>query len=61
MTGEVPAWLAWLDDLEYLYLEGNDFTGCIPAGLRDVQNHDLDRWSSLTAARTPRPMENDYV
>ena len=43
LTGEIPAWLASLDELEYLYLEGNDFTGCIPAGLRDVDNHDFDR------------------
>ena len=43
LTGEIQAWLASLDDLEYLYLEGNDFTGCIPAGLRDVQNNDLDQ------------------
>ena len=43
LAGEIPAWLASLDELEYLYLEGNDFTGCIPTGLMDLEYHDLDR------------------
>ena len=26
------------------YLEGNDLTGCIPSGLRDIANNDLDQF-----------------
>ena len=44
LGGEIPAALANLTDLESLYLSGgsNDFTGCIPSGLRRVDDHDLD-------------------
>ena len=44
LEGEIPAALANLTDLESLYLSGesNSFTGCIPSGLRRVDDHDLD-------------------
>ena len=44
LEGDIPAALANLTDLESLYLSGgsNDFTGCIPSGLRRVDEHDLD-------------------
>ena len=44
LEGEIPAALANLTDLESIYLSGgsNRFTGCIPSGLRRVDEHDLD-------------------
>ena len=44
LEGEIPAALANLTDLESLHLSGgsNSFTGCIPSGLRRVDDHDLD-------------------
>ena len=44
LTGTVSAELTkltwWLEELR---LSGNSLTGCIPVGLRDVPNHDLDQ------------------
>ena len=42
LTGSIPSELEGLD-LQHLHLSGNSFTGCIPAGLRDIANNDLDR------------------
>ena len=44
LEGEIPATLGNLANLDSLYLSGesNDFTGCIPSGLRRVDDHDLD-------------------
>ena len=44
LEGEIPEPLVNLDRLENLYLSGDfhDLTGCIPAGLSDVPNNDLD-------------------
>ena len=43
LTGAIPAKLGELSNLTHLYLSsGNAFTGCIPSGLRDVANNDLD-------------------
>ena len=44
LEGEIPAALANLTDLDSLHLSGgsNSFTGCIPSGLRRVDDHDLD-------------------
>ena len=40
--GEIPSELAGQSALADLYLEGNSFSGCIPSGLQDVENNDLD-------------------
>ena len=44
LEGEIPPALGNLTDLESLYLSGgsSSFTGCIPSGLRRVDDHDLD-------------------
>ena len=43
LTGTIPAEWGELSNLTYLYLSsGNNFTGCIPSGLRDVGENDLD-------------------
>ena len=41
LTGEIPSELEELSNLAHLCLEGNGFTGCIPSGLRDVENNAL--------------------
>ena len=43
LEGQIPATLADLPNLEELYLSGgrNEFTGCIPAALFDIDDHDL--------------------
>ena len=46
LSGEIPATLANLVNLNALLLlgfSGNEYTGCIPAGLPDAQLNDLDR------------------
>ena len=50
LTGEIPASLAGLPNLHGLYLAEekesgtkNQFTGCIPTGLRGLRNHDLGK------------------
>ena len=42
MTGQIPSELGDLSNLEELYLSGNQLTGCIPAGLRDVAHNDVN-------------------
>ena len=43
LTGAIPAEWGELANLTYLYLSsGNSFTGCIPSGLRDVADNDLE-------------------
>ncbi len=42
LTGEIPPELGNLWNLERLYLSGgNEFTGCIPSGLKNVAENDL--------------------
>ncbi len=41
LDGTIPERIAELDALQNLYLSGNTFTGCIPAGLSDVPNNDV--------------------
>ncbi len=42
-TGAIPTKWGELSNLTHLYISsGNTFTGCIPSGLRDVTNNDLD-------------------
>ena len=42
LTGSIPPELENLNNLTHLYLGGNGLTGCIPEGLRNVPNNDLD-------------------
>ena len=42
LTGPIPSQLDSLA-LELIYLSGNQLTGCIPAGLRDVPSNDFDQ------------------
>ncbi len=42
-TGAIPTKWGELSNLTHLYISsGNTFTGCIPSGLREVANNDLD-------------------
>ena len=53
LSRDIPAELGGLDNLTHLYLGGtNSFSGCLPAGLRDVENSDLD---SLILSYCPAP------
>ena len=57
MSGEIPADLGSLANLEWLWLKENQLSGCVPEGLRDVATNDL-RWLRLPfcgAAVTPAP------
>ena len=42
MTGPIPAALSNLSNLSELYLSGNQLTGCVPVGLRDVALGELE-------------------
>ena len=43
LSGAIPPELGRLTNLEWLYIGGsNEFTGCIPAGLGEVEDSDLD-------------------
>ena len=42
LTGQIPAAWGDLPNLTSLYLNGNSLTGCIPAGLSDVEESDLE-------------------
>ena len=42
LAGEIPVELGQLSDLEVLYLRGNEFSGCVPDALRDVEENDLE-------------------
>ena len=64
LGGEVPVRLARLD-VDYLYLSGNDFIGCMPHGLRDVPYNDLDQypnpgWFSECPNEAPVFAEDSY-
>ena len=43
LTGPIVDELAALPQLAFLRLAGNDFVGDVPAGLRDVADHDIDQ------------------
>ena len=41
LSGEIPAELGNLGNLEAIRLAGNQLTGCVPAGLQKVLNNDF--------------------
>ena len=43
LTGEIPPELGGLSNLDFLWLRGNQLTGCIPEGLRDIEANDLGK------------------
>ena len=43
LSGSIPSELGNLDNLEYLYLDGNQLSGCVPAKLLDVPSNDVAR------------------
>ena len=42
LSGQIPYELARLANLMELYVSGNELSGCIPDGLDDVEDNDLD-------------------
>ena len=48
LTGPIPPELSNLPKLRTLFLYGNNFTGCLPAGLRDVETNDFTTLGSLS-------------
>ena len=42
LSGQIPAGLSGQTGLRILRLSGNDFTGCLPVGLPDVADNDLN-------------------
>ncbi len=52
LTGNIPASLVELD-LDQLRLSGNAFSGCIPDGLKDAGEHDLDELKLPYCAEVP--------
>ena len=42
LAGDLEAELSNLANLTWLALRGNQLTGCIPAGLRDLRSNDMD-------------------
>ena len=55
MTGEIPPELGGLSNLNLLRLLGNQLTGCIPEGLRDIAENDLGQLNlpDCTTATAP--------
>ena len=41
LNGEIPAGLEHLENLQRPFLEGNDFTGWVPAALAEVPSDDV--------------------
>ena len=59
MTGEIPSELGGLSNLMELWLDGNQLSGCIPEGLRDITFNDLvllnlPDCGSVTGPEAPR-------
>ena len=56
LTGTIPHGLGELLNLQFLYLSGNDLSGCIPESLRLIRGHDLDGLGlPYCPAPTPTP------
>ena len=63
LDGTIPARIADLDALQYLYLSGNAFTGCVPAALASVPNNDVAAagLSFCGGAQSPTPTPQPTV
>ena len=55
LTGSVPTSLGALSDLEDLYLSENQFSGCVPSELRDVNNNDFEELGLSFCEGEPTP------
>ena len=52
LLGQIPEPLGDLEKLTRLRLAGNDFTGCMPAGLAAVSNSDADQLGLETCSES---------
>ena len=56
LIGAIPLQLGGLQ-LRFIYLAGNSLTGCIPVGLRDVRDKDLDTLGLVYCGAPPAPAD----
>ena len=62
MTGEIPPELGGLSNLTELFLDGNQLTGCVPVGLRDVaEENDLGELELPDCGLEGRPTASSFV
>ena len=62
MTGPIPAALGDLTNLSELYLSGNELTGCVPVGLRDVaEENDLGELDLPDCGLEGRPATGSFI